>query len=333
MSIPPIQNNPAGPIIRTPFDQESRRAADVLPPQQKQRLVPQLLAPADSFEPASPASPEVQPNAQLRRVAAQQQATYLAPPAPSPAETSGVLTDDTLISHVAPTPPAPPANPTPLPGVIETPVDSPEVVPFAPSQGEPGPEAPTETPTETPSKSRTFNADDLSNLQSLFGKKAGQKGFDAQYDLNGDGVINGADLANLLARFERPSAQPADTPPAPAPEPIKLTSQQLLDGVLKHLGAKVQGDEGIYDVNGDGAINGADIAQVLAQWNQSPAAKTEQSSPASQSRMLNALMSSLGSVAGDGVFSQSLDFNGDGTINGADLAHYLANVRNDEESA
>lgn len=54
-----------------------------------------------------------------------------------------------------------------------------------------------------------------------------------QSDLNGDGLVNGADMSIMLSEWSKPGATPLPPPPPPAPPPQPLAvhkSQELLDG-------------------------------------------------------------------------------------------------------
>lgn len=48
-------------------------------------------------------------------------------------------------------------------------------------------------------------SDQVKTLLASWGARLGEKGYNAAYDLDGDGVINSSDLANLLGRANQPS--------------------------------------------------------------------------------------------------------------------------------
>jgi hypothetical protein len=67
------------------------------------------------------------------------------------------------------------------------------------------------------------------------------------YDINGDGVVDGADLGDFLAQHP---GEPVGIEPWP------------LTGVLDAWGS----DSETYDANGDGTVDGADLGDQLANW-------------------------------------------------------------------
>lgn len=169
---------------------------------------------------------------------------------------------------------------------------------------------------------QTFTSADRDRLLSLFGSTQGDKGFDSTLDLNGDGSINGADLASLLVNL-------SNSTKSSGPESAKQTPGQILQGILKTFGAQIGKNDSnsIYDVNGDGLINGADLAQSLVNGGQQTGSTN---SDAASTPGLKALLSAFGSVAGDSSFSRALDVTSDGQINGADLAQFLTQQLNND---
>lgn len=69
---------------------------------------------------------------------------------------------------------------------------------LAPKQEQKPVEPATEGPQAVASTTPTFTADDVNALRNAFGKNTGDEGFNAQYDLNGDGTINTLDLVRIL---------------------------------------------------------------------------------------------------------------------------------------
>jgi len=117
----------------------------------------------------------------------------------------------------------------------------------------PAPDAP-DRPGQSDQPQQSFNLTDLKNLLSAFGTREGQEGFNATYDLNGDQLINGADLGLLLGSLESESA---DRP----------FTQQDIDGLLQAFGSQ-PGEQAFterYDLNGDQLINGADLGLLLGE--------------------------------------------------------------------
>lgn len=49
----------------------------------------------------------------------------------------------------------------------------------------------------------SFGAQDLQQLLQSFGRKNGEEGFNANLDVNGDGLIDGCDLSVALSNFRR----------------------------------------------------------------------------------------------------------------------------------
>jgi len=65
------------------------------------------------------------------------------------------------------------------------------------------PADPAEALSATAPPPRTFTADDLEKFMESFGLSKGTEGYSEEFDFNGDGSIDGADLSVLLANFKR----------------------------------------------------------------------------------------------------------------------------------
>lgn len=320
MSIPPIQTGQTGPIIRGAGDQESRRAALQPNHAEQTQAVKKPQKSADSFEPSTVRAIDAQAGAQLRRAAAQRQASVLAPVQPqTPLGTTGQIEPNLF---TPPAPPAPSSDPTdatpdPVPpsATPSAPVDSSAPLPSDPVKA--APEAPqTPEPVE-------FTTQDLERLKAAFGATQGQDGFEAGLDLNSDGVINGIDLANLLSRLN-PSATQKSA------DSETLTPQAIAEGILKMFGSSVKegGASSAYDLNADGRIDGRDLAEALARARSGQVESGDEPATKSQAT-LKSLLSAFGKTNEQKGFAHELDLNGDGAINGADLAQYLARIRDE----
>lgn len=102
-------------------------------------------------------------------------------------------------------------------------------------------------------------------------------------DFNEDGIVTQLDLSALTSRFGM-TVQPGL-------EALDMNGDALLSAA--DFGPMLAAKLGtVGDLNGDGAVNGADLALVLGAWGESPSAA---------------------------------DLNGDGAVNGADLAILLGN--------
>lgn len=315
MSIPPIQTGQTGPIIRGTDGQESRRAALQAEPQPQRTGAASTASAPDSFEPSSVNVIDARSSAHLRRVAAQQQAPVLAPiQPPTPQGTNGLIEAE---FHTPPPPnrPAPPtdATPDPVPPSL-TPDAAPDSPQPLPSDGVP------RTPTD-PDTPVTFANRDIARLVAAFGLTKGEDGFVVDLDFNGDGVINGVDLANLLNNLNPSgSTKPADVAPT--------GPQSLVEGVLEAFGSSLKegGPNSAYDLNGDGVIDGRDLAAALAQA-RSGDSDPVKSGESGNGATLKSLLAAFGKSEGQKGFAGQVDLNGDGVVNGADLAQYLAQIR------
>ncbi len=321
MSIPPIQTGQTSPIIRGAGDQESRRVAHQPQAAGSPGLKAAAVSTKDVFEQSVPGAVDAQKNAQLRRVAAQRQAPapVQAQPSQTPLQFTGQIEPGTVGIPLPTNPPAtqPDSTPDPVPPSLVPPPapDSTQPVPNTPDEVEPQDE-----PLGPPKSALDQNLD---RLKAAFGLTKGQRGFEANLDLNADGVINGADIANLLAQSNSSQpVQPVEVAPA--------KPQAVTEGVLNAFGQAVKegGPNSSYDLNGDGVIDGRDLAQALAQA-RTAAAEASDSGETKNGPTLEALLSAFGRTTGQKGFSHQVDLNGDGAINGADLAQYLAGLRDD----
>lgn len=121
--------------------------------------------------------------------------------------------------------------------------------------------------------------DMLQHMRSAFFSQAGDEGFDAGMDLNSDGAINLADLAMLHAKLEGGvNRQPAGPLTPAAPEPVVEQNPAAVNPVIDDQGATLDAMRSAFfsssgdaaytaaaDVNGDGRINFADLAQLRSE--------------------------------------------------------------------
>lgn len=303
MSIQPTALTNERPIIQplTPQPSEFTPRAvgrDTIRPEK-----PIPAAASDTFESGSDHDIDGRHNAHLRRAAAQRQAASIA---------------HELID--APTHQAPPqltpvsALPTPAP-VATPPATKPETT-AGQSTDRPDAVAPTSAEQEaSEAASRTFTRDDINRIQSIFGARTGDERFDAGLDANGDGVINGVDLARVLNGLT--ASTPANAPKAAD----SMTREELLNGLLKAFGKTTSAGDAnsVFDLSGDGRIDGADLARALNR----PATPTSENGGNEPAASVRTIMHAFGAQTGDNLFSRSLDLNGDGVINGVDLARLL----------
>jgi hypothetical protein len=160
-------------------------------------------------------------------------------------------------------------------------------------------------------------------------------------DLNGDGVVNGAELGILLGNW---TGTPQSSSSSSASQSSSSSSARLRgditgDGVVNgaDLGVLLgqwgtSGNGTGADINGDGTVNGADLGALLGEWTITSQSSSSSSSSSSRLR---------GDINGDGVVNGAdlgillgswgpcvecpADLNGDGVVNGADLGILLGN--------
>ena len=166
------------------------------------------------------------------------------------------------------------------------------------------------------------------------------------YDLNGDGTVDSADLFTFLSDVQSPNGnahavvdltgQTADANGAgPASDGNPSPSEPLtVDGFYGNWGT----NNGAYDLNGDGTVGAADLFEYLGSLetpeeaggsNATPgdALGTSGSEPVGspkdsvqESLTLEDILQAWGAEGG------RADVNGDGTVNGQDLFQYLGSL-------
>ncbi len=159
----------------------------------------------------------------------------------------------------------------------------------------------------------------LEAIRAAWGTSAGEEGFDAALDLDGDGKIGSADLAQHLGSFAA-QEQAVATEPAKAP---------TVADIYKAFGAQ-EGEERFdagLDLDGDGKIGSADLAQLLGRVNPQGSETASGPRPSFDAGDLKTLLSIWGARSGQERFDSGYDFDGDGVIGSADLAQLLGRLR------
>ncbi|MBX3352518.1 MAG: hypothetical protein KF684_06250 [Phycisphaeraceae bacterium] len=213
----------------------------------------------------------------------------------------------------------------------------------------------------TPTPAAPSTPDDLvaSVLKSI-GARAGEDGYNAALDVNGDGVINFADLNAAISGagappqtggpspIESPAGAPtaqglgadasddiaptnsdaigAPVPSTPAPsndEPRVYTADDI-ELALGAFGA-VDGDDAFdtdFDFDGDGRISFGDLNELLSRLGGQTA----------QQSLISQLTELFGATSNDTRFNPSIDFDGDGVINFTDLNTLLSRLAENNAS-
>lgn len=195
----------------------------------------------------------------------------------------------------------------------------------------------------------------VASVLKAFGSRSGDDGFNASLDINGDGVINFADLNAALAGQNAP---PQTGGPSPIEQPANAPTPQALDADNAGEIAPAQGEQpgapsapaqaddadeprvytnkdielvlGAFgagadderfdpelDFDGDGQIGFPDLNELLARLDQGQ-------SP--QQTLIDQLTDLFGLSANDQRFNPALDFDNDGVINFTDLNTLLARL-------
>ena len=118
---------------------------------------------------------------------------------------------------------------------------------------------------------------------------------DANYDVDGNGTVDGNDLSMLLASQDN------------------MATPGTVDDVLQQWG--VEGDSSA-DLNGDGLVDGEDLVLALSGPAEDPA--VEDGAERTYESRLEGLLADWGSNA------TRSDLNGDGTVDGLDLSQLLS---------
>ncbi len=181
-------------------------------------------------------------------------------------------------------------------------------------------------PTDTES---TAGGGTLDPLRAAFYTREGDDGFNAAVDFNNDGVINAVDLG-LARRGDAETTQPVPPTVTSAGNdggnPVKETLNDLLAAFYTREGE--DGYNAAVDFNNDGVINVRDLAMARAgsvtgdaDFTQPVAPQTVESSGFGERArtLVQQLREAFYSSRGESNFSASLDANGDGRINVADL--------------
>ena len=197
-------------------------------------------------------------------------------------------------------------------------------------------------------------ADPLADILKSFGQRSSDTGFNSALDVNGDGVINFADLNATLSKqnapgeTDPPTGGPLPVEPDPlAPTPASLDADEAgqidsptgapasptgedeegptvftaedVDRALSAFGTS-EGDDAFnsaYDFDNDGVINFGDLNELLGRIGAGTNA---------QQTLLDQLTERFGVSNGDERFNANLDFDNDGVINFGDLNTLLANL-------
>lgn len=172
--------------------------------------------------------------------------------------------------------------------------------------------------------------DPVNQLMAAWGKN------DPDWDLNGDGTVDGADLAELIGKIAAntgetngPAAGPATEATAPTTVDDPAKAQPTVDSLLKAWGT----DDAAHDLNGDGQVDGTDLSILLGDMNHSSKETPTNDKPVTPTD--DAATPTVAADDGqskptiDGLMSKwgtddpEFDFNGDGVVDGADLAILL----------
>ncbi len=181
-----------------------------------------------------------------------------------------------------------------------------------------------QTDTESTAAGGTLDA-----LKAAFYTREGEDGFNAAVDFNNDGVINAVDLG-LARRGEAETTQPV--PPTvtsagdDSPNPVKETLNDLRAAFHTRVGE--DGYNAAVDFNNDGIVNVRDLAMARAGSVSGAADVTQPVAPQTVESesfgdrartLIQQLREAFYSSRGESRFSASLDANGDGRINVADM--------------
>lgn len=105
----------------------------------------------------------------------------------------------------------------------------------------------------------------------------------------------------------------------------QMTRTELIEGVLRVFGNTFDADhaDAVYDLDGNGRVDGSDLLIALNRSEEAPAAEDPGAGPTPS---VATIREAFGAKAGDAGYAATLDLNGDGTINGTDLLHFLNNA-------
>ena len=124
---------------------------------------------------------------------------------------------------------------------------------------------PVEDGAEAPQSPLRYGDADLAYLNEAWGSTSADAAFRAEYDFNADGVIDGADLGELLGRFGE--VKPTDTTVEgdETTAEARTFTQADVEAFQAFWGAR-EGEEGFvsrFDLNSDGVLDGADLGLIL----------------------------------------------------------------------
>jgi len=151
-------------------------------------------------------------------------------------------------------------------------------------------------------------------LKAAFGAKQGEDGYQAEYDIDGNGVI---DLKDLLAKLSEVKQSSAATEPEPT-----YTGADL-DALLAAFGSK-SGDEGFdasADLDGDGVVGLPDLLAMLKQM-EAPA-----SDASGGDDLVQKVIDSMGLKRGEAGFIGEADLNADGQVTPNDVTKLVEMLR------
>ncbi|MBL0922044.1 MAG: hypothetical protein IBJ10_07930 [Phycisphaerales bacterium] len=107
-------------------------------------------------------------------------------------------------------------------------------------------------PAEPATPQRVFGASDLDGLLQAFNSRLGDSGFNPEYDLNQDGVIDFTDLNNMVNNM---------APEAAAQSPAAAELTGLLGAFNKRTGQ--EGFDARFDYDNDGVVSFMDLNKLL----------------------------------------------------------------------
>jgi hypothetical protein len=124
---------------------------------------------------------------------------------------------------------------------------------------------PVESSPESPQSPLRYGDADVAYLNEAWGATSADAAFRADYDFNADGVIDGADLGELLGRYGELKPTDAAAEGEETVAEARTFTQADVEAFQAFWGAR-EGEEGFvsrFDLNSDGVLDGADLGLIL----------------------------------------------------------------------